>query len=141
MGNLMRAEDIKFRREKEEWYTFPLTFWDIVDELDWVHNSHKPSDELRSQFRELCYNNDYVIEYFRNMRRDFVDVLENVLYEDELETDGSRATINASDDTLNDILNHIVGCGKDVYFDVLLHPEKVYDYMSVAVESFAYVMR
>lgn len=137
----MRAEDIKFRREKEEWYKFPLTFWEIVDRLDWQHNAMKPSEELRLQFRELCYNNDYIIEYFRDMRRDFVDVLEKSFYEYERKAVGSRASINVSDDTLNDILNHIVGCGREAYFDALLHPERVVQYVDKAVESFAYVMR
>lgn len=130
--------------EKSEWYRFPLTFWEIVEKLDWKNNKRSVRNkELNEKFCNLCNNNQYIIDYFTDMRRAYVSALDNTIMEYELSHYDIRAgghLHTLSDDGMDDLENHIVGLGKDVYFDALLHPEKIVDYIDEVVESFAYVI-
>lgn len=130
-----------FKREKEEWYTFPLTFWDIVDKLNWKDNCNKHIEELQQKFYELCNGNIYVMEYFFKVFLSYKDAVGYAIDEYDLTENSLRCSgyfFKGGDDSFDDLCSHIVGMGKDVTLAVIAHPGKAAEYFDKYVESFAY---
>lgn len=138
-------EEIKerelYKTEQKIWYTFPLTFWDLVDKLNWKENCNTDLNIMRDKFKTLCENNRYVMNYFNKFRNSLRQTLQDSLQEYELKIYGNRCSpefFKGGDDSWDDFANHIIGLGYYTYFDVLNHPEHAKKYMEEYVESFAY---
>lgn len=134
-------ETEKFNREKKAWYTFPLTFWELVEKLNWKENCNYPTKELQQKFYQLCEGNEYIAKYFDNTRKSYVNVLKTIIYDYELRTYGHRAYgdfFKGGDDSFDDLCNHIVGMGQEVTMAVLQNPALASEYFDSYVESFAY---
>ena len=130
-------------QEKKAWYTFPLTFWELVEKLNWKENCRKDNctKKLREKFYQLCEGNTYVMDYFNKYRNSLRHVLQCVLNEYELKTYGDRCAsefFKYGDDSWNDMANHIIGMGKETYFAILNDPKLASEYTEDFVESFAY---
>ncbi len=129
--------------EKKAWYTFPLTFWELIDKLNWKENCTKENciKELQEKFYQLCEGNTYVMDYFNNFRNSLRHVLQVTLEEYELKTYGDRCAsefFKYGDDSWDDMANHIIGMGKETYFAILNDPKLASEYTENFVESFAY---
>lgn len=130
-----------YLNEKLSWYRFPLTFWELVEQLNWKESCNKSLKFLQHKFRKICNDNSYVMKYFNDCRRGYLESLQNTLTEYQLKTYGNRCSnefFNGGDDSWDDLTNHIIGLGKDIYFDVLNNPENAKKYMDEYTESFAY---
>ena len=131
----------KYKQEQKQWYKFPLTFWELVDKLNWKEHCNDDIHILQEKFRTLCENNSYVMKYFAKFGNCLRQILQNTLLDYELKTYGERCSSEffiGGDDSWDDFANHIIGLGYDTYFDVLSNPEKAKDYMDEYVESFTY---
>ena len=133
----------KFNKEKKAWYTFPLTFWELVEKLNWKENCRKENftKELQQKFYQLCEGNTYVMDYFNKFRRNLSNTLQCVLDDYELKTYGDRCSnefFKYGDDSWDDFTNHIVGLGKEIYYAILNEPKLASEYTENFVESFAY---
>ena len=130
-------------QEQKAWYTFPLTFWELVEKLNWKENCRKENctKELREKFYQLCEGNTYVMDYFNKYRNSLRHALQCTLDDYEFETYGDRCAsefFRYGDDSWDDMANHIIGMGKETYFAILNDPKLAAEYTEDFVESFAY---
>lgn len=126
--------------EKKDWYKFPLTFWELVEQLGWKENNfdYKVCCE---KLKSLCNNNKYIMDYFNKIRCSYRDALKNAIDDYELKEYGARSYGNffkGGDDSFDDLCNHIIGLGKETTFSVLENPKLASEFFDSFKESFAY---
>ena len=133
----------KFNKDKKSWYIFPLTFWELIEKLNWKENCQKDNctKELQEKFYQLCNGNTYVMDYFNTVRCAYRDALKTAIYDYEFKEFGSRCSdkfFKGGDDSFDDLCNHIIGLGKDATLAILDEPKLASEYFGSYVESFAY---
>lgn len=131
-----------YGRQKKEWYKFPLTFWDVVEKINWRgKNGNLPMSNEDFQ-KGLLNGNQYILDSLDITRKAYADVLKTAVFDYDMKTNGDRCSGKiriGGDDSFDDLVNHIIGCGKEVYFDVLNNPGKITEYKDECRESFAYM--
>lgn len=139
--------DFYCKRFYKEMATFPLSFWEVIEKLDWkgaCETSDAPYKVVGQRLWELIKENPRLGRHLQETFRAYKQVLKTAIEDYEMKASGHRfcqKTIiwHGCDDSFDDITSHIVGLGKDAYFAVLNDPILANQYTDEYVESFAYV--
>lgn len=111
-----------------------IDFWSFIESFDWCsdYNYIRCRDELYSTYS----NGDilYFKQCFAEVRKALWDKL--ILWEKN-----NKKAFNLGDDSLGDLISHIIGLGKSEYIKTLVNPELAYKRAlhCAFVESFSYM--
>lgn len=114
-------------------------FWNVVKATQW--------NEIRTNENHTKLGREIIMQWMENnnyLRYDVIKQLEKIYYKfynslyKKLK-DIWLDKLDISDDTFGDLLDDIIGRGKEVYKSVYNEPSNVFKYAGDIVESFAYI--
>lgn len=106
------------------------TFWEFVKKVDWK-NRIKSNDRYYETVQRRCKEelSPFLRKTFRDVHRELV----NKLYHECIDYCNDM-----SDDSYYDLRSHIVGLGRNIYYQVRENPELIIDFKDKYKECFGY---
>lgn len=139
--------DFYCQRFFKEWSVFPLTFWEVIEKMDWKGACESgvkaPYEVSAKRLVEVTNDNPRIIEDINQTFHAYKKILKTTIEDYEVKVSGTRFSQNTivwhgCDDSFDDFTSHIIGMGKEVFFEVLANPLLANHYTDSYRESFAY---
>lgn len=119
--------------DNTKWNNYPITFWDLVEMIDW-ERSHQIYD-LEILRRWVCLDilegDVFIIKKFAEIAKLYKETLRISIEDQAIHSHSIRnikSRISLKEGTIDELLYHIIGLGEDIYLKIIRNSNNLRKY-------------